>query len=315
MSTQRNFLIAGLLALALSLIFLLYGSGLDTDYVIPRRLLRLGSIVLAGLCIGLSSVIFQSLLGNRILTPAIMGYEAVYLMLQALLILLLGSASLIVLNAPANAAVSIALMLGYSWALHHWLLRAGRSHLYLLLVGLVLSMVLSTFTQFIQLRISPGEFSIMQSFSQAGFNRVPPLQLLCSALLVLGVCLIVLRQLNILDVLALGREQALSLGVDHHRGMRLQLALIAVLVAVSTSLVGPTAFMGVFIANTSYMLAGSMRHRVTLPLACVLSIALFLIAQLLVEHLFNYRTTVGILVNLVCGTYFLILMLRPRDST
>ncbi|GIZ12514.1 iron chelate uptake ABC transporter family permease subunit [Pseudomonas sp. NCCP-436] len=315
MSAQRNFLIAGLLALALSLIFLLYGSGLDTAYVIPRRLLRLGSIVLAGLCIGLSSVIFQSLLGNRILTPAIMGYEAVYLMFQALLILLLGSASLITLNAPANAAVSIMLMLGYSWALHHWLLRAGRSHLYLLLVGLVLSMVLSTFTQFIQLRISPGEFSIMQSFSQAGFNRVPPLQLLCSALLVLGVCLIVLRQLSILDVLALGREQALSLGVDHQRGMRLQLALIAVLVAVSTSLVGPTAFMGVFIANTSYMLAGSMRHRVTLPLSCVLSITLFLIAQLLVEHLFNYRTTVGILVNLVCGTYFLVLMLRPRDST
>jgi len=115
-------------------------------------------------------------------------------------------------------------------------------------------------------------------------------------------------------VLALGRDQAISLGVDYRRNVRLLLALIAALVAVSTSLLGPTAFMGVFVANITYAMAGTFRHRVTLALGSAVAIAVFIAAQLLVEHIFNYRTTVGILVNLVCGTYFLALMVRNRGA-
>ncbi|MND70238.1 iron-hydroxamate transporter permease subunit [compost metagenome] len=117
-----------------------------------------------------------------------------------------------------------------------------------------------------------------------------------------------------LDVLALGRDQAISLGVDYRRNVRLLLALIAALVAVSTSLLGPTAFMGVFVANITYAMAGTFRHRVTLALGSAVAITVFIAAQLLVEHIFNYRTTVGILVNLVCGTYFLVLMVRNRGA-
>jgi iron complex transport system permease protein len=115
-------------------------------------------------------------------------------------------------------------------------------------------------------------------------------------------------------VLALGRDQAVSLGVDYQRTVRLYLALIAVLVAVSTSLLGPTAFMGIFVANTTYALARTFRHRITLPTGCAIAIAIFILAQLAVEHVFNYRTTVGILVNLVCGAWFLALMVRTRGT-
>ncbi|MBD0084138.1 iron ABC transporter permease, partial [Acinetobacter baumannii] len=41
-------------------------------------------------------------------------------------------------------------------------------------------------------------------------------------------------------------------------------------------------------------------------------IAIFIAAQILVEHVFNYKTTVSILVNLVCGIYFLALTVRTR---
>ncbi|HBJ68286.1 MAG TPA: iron ABC transporter permease, partial [Alcaligenes faecalis] len=165
-----------------------------------------------------------------------------------------------------------------------------------------------------QLKISPGEFSILLGFSQASFNRAEPLQLLVSALLVGSICLGSLRSLPTLDVLSLGREQAISLGVDYRRTVRIQLALIAALVAISTSLLGPSAFMGIFVANTSYALARSFRHRITLPLGCAIAIVMFLLAQIAVEHIFNYRTTVGILVNLVCGAYFLGLMVRTRGT-
>ena len=304
-----------LVVFALALAFLFLGANFDFDYILPKRLARLAAIVIGGVCVAVSSIVFQTIAGNRILTPAVMGYEAVYLLLQSLLILAMGMHSVVLLGYNGNFVVSIALMLAYSWAIHYWLFRDGKNNVYfLLLLGFVLTMVIATFTQFIQLRISPGEFAILQGFSQASFNKAQPAQLLTSALLVGAACLAVLKTLPALDVLALGREQAISLGIDYRRMVQLQLALIAVLVAVSTSLLGPTAFMGIFVANTSYALARTARHRVILPLGCAIAIAIFLAAQLLVEHVFNYRTTVGILVNLVCGAYFLALMVRTRGT-
>ncbi|MNT15239.1 Hemin transport system permease protein HmuU [compost metagenome] len=206
-------------------------------------------------------------------------------------------------------------MLAYSWILHRWLFRHDRQNVYfLLLVGLVLTMVIGTFTQFVQLKTSPGEFSILLGFTQASFGKAEPAQLLASAAVVAVVCLVGRRQLPTLDVLSLGRDQAMSLGVDHPRAVQLHLALIAVLVAVSTSLLGPTAFMGIFVANTAYALARTRRHRITLPTGCAIAVGMFILAQLAVEHVFNYKTTVGILVNLVCGGWFLALMARTRGS-
>ena len=304
-----------LAVLVLALVFLCAGANFDVDYVLPKRLARLAAIAIGGVCVAVSSIVFQTIAGNRILTPAVMGYEAVYLLLQSLLVLVMGMHSVVLLGQDGNFAVSIALMLAYSWAIHYWLLRDGKNNVYLLLLlGFVLTMVIGTFTQFIQLRISPGEFAILQGFSQASFNKAQPAQLLYAALLAGAACVAVLKTLPALDVLALGREQAISLGIDYRRMVRLQLALIAVLVAVSTSLLGPTAFMGIFVANTTYALARTARHRATLPLGCAIAIAIFLAAQLLVEHVFNYRTTVGILVNLVCGAYFLALMVRTRGT-
>ena len=309
----RHTVWAAVIALALAFVFL--RSGFDFAYVIPKRLERLATMVIGGICVAWSAITFQSLTGNRILTPAIMGYEAVYLLFQALLMLMLGTRSLMLLGEHGNAALSILLMLGYSWMLQRWLFRDDRDNVYfLLLVGLVLTMVITTFTQFVQLKMSPGEFSILIGYSQATFGNASASQLLYATLIVATICLVGLKSLPMLDVLLLGREQAMSLGIDYRRCVQRQLFLIAALVAVSTSLLGPTAFMGIFVANTAYALAGTYRHRVTLPLGCAIAIALFILAQLLVEHLFNYTTTVGILVNLVCGAYFLSLMVRKRGT-
>ena len=73
--------------------------------------------------------------------------------------------------------------------------------------------------------------------------------------------------------------------------------------------------MGVFIANIAYALAGSSKHKVTLPIGCAVSIAIFLIAQIFVEHVFNYKTSVSNLSILVCGIYFLALTVRTRGIT
>lgn len=310
---QRKYWMLLILLIMLSIFFVFFGSGLDFDYVIPKRLLRLTMIFLAGICVAFSSIVFQTMVGNRILTPAIMGYESVYLLWQVLLLLFVGTQGLNLLGLNGNFFVSILLMLLYSWAIYRWLLPRAHQDLFLLLLfGLVLNMVIGTLTQFVQLKISPGEFSVFQGFNYASFNRSQPETLLYATIAVLIVLWIGRKLLAVLDVMALGREQAISLGVDHHKYVKWCFAFVAILVAVSTSLVGPTAFMGVFIANIAYAVAGSYRHKVTFVFASSIAIAVFLVAQILVEHVFNYKTTVSILVNLVCGVYFLVLTVRTR---
>lgn len=302
-----------LLVVLLAATYVFLRADMDFDYVIPGRLARVVAIVIGGMSVAFSAIIFQSITGNRILTPAIIGYEAIYLLLQSLLILILGTQSLAIVGDTGNFILSILCMLVYGGIVQHWLFRDGRANIHvLLLVSLVLTMAIGTVTQFIQAMASPGEYAILQGFSFASFHRARPEQLLHAGLIVGAACIVAIRTMPTLDVIALGRDQAISLGVDWQRHVRLQLALIAVLVAISTSLLGPTAFMGIFVANISYALAGSARHRVTLVLGTAVAIAIFLVAQLLVEHLFDNRTTVGILINLLCGTYFLALMLRGR---
>ncbi|GAA5100445.1 iron chelate uptake ABC transporter family permease subunit [Wohlfahrtiimonas larvae] len=305
-----------IIVFALAMTFLFIRSGFDFNYLIPKRMNRLVTMIIGGICIAWSSIIFQSITSNRILTPAIMGYESVYLLFQSLLILFMGAQSLVIISANMNFLLSIILMLSYSWIIHRFLFRNGQNDVYvLLMLGLVLTIVISTFTQFIQLKVSPGEFSILLGFSQASFGKAEPQQLIISTVILAFVSIIGIKYLPKLDVLSLGRDQAISLGVDYQRTVRLYLLLIAILVAISTSLLGPTAFMGIFVANMTYALTRSFRHTMTLSTGAAIAIAMFIVAQLAVEHLFNYRTTVSILVNLVCGTWFLLLMLRTRGST
>lgn len=305
-----------LAVIGLAIVFIFIGSGLDFDYVIPKRLLRLATIILGGVCVAFSSIIFQTIVGNRILTPSIMGYEAVYLLWQVMLLYLMGTQTLSWFSSNGNFFISMLVMLLYSWLIHQWLLRRKRSDVFqLLLIGLVLTMVMGTAIQFFQLKISPGEFSIFQGLSYASFNRVHPTALIYAAFVAVIVFLLLRKTFPILDVLILGREQSISLGIDHHKYVQFYLALIALLVAISTSLIGPTAFMGVFIANIAYALVGSLRHKFTLAIGSAIAIVIFIVAQILVEHVFNYKTTVSILVNLVCGVYFLTLMVRARGVT
>lgn len=306
---RRYALMVGIL-LMLTSIFLLYESGLETDYIIRMRFNRLLTILLGSICVAYSSIIFQTLFGNRILTPSIMGYESLYLLIQVLIQLVGGISALIALGVTGNFLLSAAIMLTYSLILYRWIFPFLKNDAFLLLLfGIVLSLLIITFSQFFQLLISPSEFSIFQGFTYTSFNRAKPNLLLISSITILLVIVLVIKQLPILDVMLLGREQSISLGINHTKKTTEFLLIISVLVAISTSMIGVTAFMGVFISNITYSITNNYRHIHSLTIGFLLSSIFFLTAQLLVEHVFNYKTTVSILINLFCGGFFLMYIL------
>jgi iron complex transport system permease protein len=118
------------------------------------------------------------------------------------------------------------------------------------------------------------------------------------------------RMMHAYDVLSLGREAAINLGVDYKRVVTLVLMLVAVLISVSTALVGPVTFFGLLVANIAYQIAGSHKHRFILPVASLLAVICIVGGQLVLERIFAFDTALSIVIEFVGGIVFLALLIR-----
>jgi iron complex transport system permease protein len=158
--------------------------------------------------------------------------------------------------------------------------------------------------------IDPNEFATLQDRLFARFTSVDSELLGLSAVVVALSSVAAWRLGRRLDVVALGREPATSLGVDHRAVVDRALVVVAVLVAVATALVGPITFLGLLVANLARQALGTARHRATLPAASLIAVIALVGGQLLLERVFAFDTSLSVIINFVGGVYFIALLLR-----
>lgn len=305
--------VLGAAALAVVAAFLLVGLQGNIAYVLPRRINRLGALVIVACAVAVSTILFQTVTGNRILTPSIMGLDALYILIQTVLAFALGAGTLLRLGAPVRFAVEVLLMVAFSWLLYRWLFTGGGRSLHLLLlVGIVFGVFFRGVASLLQRLMEPSEYIILQDLFFASFNRVDPTLLVISAVAVGGLSIPAWRLRHRLDVLALGRDTAVGLGVDHRRTVMLVLVICSVLVAVSTALVGPVTFFGLLVSALAYQLCSHFRHAVVLPIAVLLGVIALVGGQLVLEQVFSFDTALSIVIEFVGGIVFLTLLLKGR---
>ncbi|WP_121967022.1 iron chelate uptake ABC transporter family permease subunit [Myroides sp. N17-2] len=304
------------LAVVLMLLIAIYMftfTGTKLDYVLPRRGYKVIAMILISFAIGYSSIIFQTISANRILTPSIMGFDSFYLLIQSVLVLMYGDRTFQVLNSETNFAISVVLMLGFSLVMYYLVFKRESKSMYLLLlVGLLMGTLFRSFSSFIVMLIDPNEFLMIQSAMFASFDKINLNLLGISAVLLVVSMLIGIKYFRQLDVLSLGRENAISLGVDYHKVIKGNLLIISVMVAISTALVGPITFLGILVANLTYELVKSSKHSHMVLVCCLLTAVTVIGGQYLVEHLFNMSTTISIIINFVGGVYFIYLLLKSN---
>ncbi len=302
-----------LAALAVGLVCLFAFGDLSgaVDYILPRRLQKVASMSVVAVAVALSTLIFQTVTANRLLTPSIMGLDALYILLQTGLVAALGAHTWVSADARARFAVETALLLGFSVLLYSRVL-TGRSrslHL-LLLVGLVLGTLFRGISGLIQRLIDPNDYLVLQDLYFASFNQVSP-ELLGLGSAIIAVCAaVVWRMRRVLDVLALGRESAVSLGVPYPRAVAALLLLSAVLVAVSTALVGPVTFFGLLVVSVAYQLCRRPQHAWLMPMASLVGVVALVGGQLLLERLLSFTTPLAVILELIGGLVFLVLVLK-----
>ncbi len=273
------------------------------------------AIGLTGAAIAFSTIVFQTLTNNRILTPSIIGLDSLYMLTQTAIIFLYGSDTLSITNKNVNFLLSIGMMKMFAFLLYHFLFRGeGRNLYFLLLIGLVFGTFFESISSFMQMLIDPNEFLIVQDRMFASFNNVQTeLPLLSTAGISLSV-LYFLRFARYLDVLALGKEHAVNLGVPYDYVVKRLLLIVVVFISISTALVGPITFLGLLVANVAYEFMKTFRHKPLITAAVLISIIALIGGQVLVERVFTFSTTLSVIVNFVGGVYFIYLLLKENKS-
>ncbi|GAA4845030.1 petrobactin ABC transporter permease YclO [Paenibacillus vulneris] len=302
-------------ALALIAVFLFIDVGDNWAYVLPRRGWKIAAMVLTGGCIAFSTVIFQTITNNRILTPNIIGLDSMYMLAQTGVVYMFGSTTKLLVDNNVNFVLTLAVMMLFAALLYKMMFKREGSHLYfLLLIGIVLGTLLGSLTTFMQVLIDPNEFLVLQGKMFASYNKVQgKLTIICSVVIVL-VAVYYSRLAKYMDVLSLGKDQAINLGVDYHYVVKRLLIVIAALISVATALVGPITFLGLLVANVTYQFMKTYRHALLIPASILISIVALVGGQLVVERVFTFNTTLSVIVNLIGGVYFLYLLLRESKS-
>ncbi|WP_333829334.1 iron chelate uptake ABC transporter family permease subunit [Pararhodobacter sp.] len=306
-----RFALLGLLAALAVAGFMLLGARGSWSFILPFRGTKLAGLVLVAVAIGTATVVFQTITNNRILTPSIMGFDALYILLQTALVFSLGAMQTSMLDARAMFLAETALLLIFGGLLYYWLFGAtARSLHLLLLVGIVFGVFFRAISGLLQRIMDPGEFLVLQDRMFASFNTVNQELLVIAALIVGAVCLGFWRLHRVFDVLALGREAAIGLGVAHARMVALALVLVTVLVAVSTALVGPISFFGLLVANLAYLLFPTARHAVLLPAATLIGLIALVGGQTILEQVLSYDTALSVVIEFIGGIAFILLVVR-----
>ncbi|AJJ61428.1 iron chelate uptake ABC transporter family permease subunit [Yersinia aldovae] len=307
----KRLLLLSSIALVAMIIFMTINLSGNIRYVLVHRGLILATMLLVAFAAGIATVLFQTVTNNRILTPSVMGLEALFILIQTMLIFFVDANGFRVLGITGKFLCESALLLLFSVFLYRWLLTGIGINLHkVLLVGLVCGTLFRSLSSLMQRLLSPGEFAILQGRVFATFTRAAPEIIAVSAGITLMVGITVWRMRHCLDIIALGRSTAINLGVAYQKKITTILLLVSLLVAISTALVGPLTFLGLLVANLAYQVVGSFRHQYLLPGVFLLGAITLVGGQLILERLLNMSGTLSVVIEFIGGALFIYLLIK-----
>lgn len=282
-------------------------------YAMKIRTPKLIAMLITAFAIGGASIVFQSIINNTIVTPCLLGMNSLYTLIHTAIVFFAGSGSLLARNANAAFAADLLLMGVVATVVYSYLFKKTRHNvLYVLLIGTVLSSFFSSIQTTLTRVMDPNEYDSLLSTLVASFSNINS-EIILFSVVVLAVVIFVLRKdLALLNVITLGKDQAVNLGVDYDRTIRRLLLGVTLCIAVATAMVGPISFLGLIIANLSRQLLKTFRHDQLILGSALFGMIVLVGGQLIVEQVFTYAIPVSVFITVGGGIYFLYLLLTNR---
>ena len=313
----QKLVMMALLAAAAAAAYMLVEVNFDNErlffYALKLRTPKLIVMIITAFAIGGASLVFQSVINNTIVTPCLLGMNSLYTLIHTAVVFFAGSTSVLANNANPSFAVDLVIMGITATVIYGWLFKKTNYNvLYVLLIGTVLTSFFSSIQSTLTRVMDPNEYDNLLSTLVASFSNVNS-EIIVFSVVVLGALIFVLRKdLALLDVITLGRQQAVNLGVDYDRTIRRLLLGVTICIAVATAMVGPISFLGLIIANLSRQLLQTFRHGQLILGSAMFGTIVLVAGQLIVEHVFTYSIPVSVFITVGGGIYFLYLLLTRR---
>ena len=283
------------------------------QYAMKLRTPKLIVMLITAFAIGGASIVFQSVINNTIVTPCLLGMNSLYTLIHTAVVFFLGSGSLIATNANLSFAVDVVLMGISATLIYSWIFKKARHNvLYVLLVGTVLTSFFGSIQSTLTRVMDPNEYDTLLTTLVASFNNINSEIIVFSLILLAAIVFALRRELALLDVLTLGKAQAINLGVDYDRCIRRLLLGVTLCIAVATAMVGPISFLGLIIANLSRQLLKTYRHSQLILGSALFGMIVLVGGQLIVEHVYTYSVPVSVFITVGGGLYFLYLLLSRK---
>lgn len=281
------------------------------EFTLRFRGKKLLTLLLVGFSISSATLLFQTISHNRILTPGILGFDALYVLLQSLLIMTLGVIGFNSFNPYSKWILETSLMMGAMFLLFRLMFRGHQQSLQLLmLAGIIMGALFSSASALIFRLLDPTQFDVLQDSLFASFGSVQPTLLSISMVVIALTIGLLFRYHHQLDVLLLGRDAAINLGIAYKKMVGMTLMIVALLVSLSTALVGPVSFFGLLVVHLAYRFSGSYRHAILLPFAALLGMLTLVLGEFVLQHVAQFNTRLSIIIEFVGGIFFLALILK-----
>lgn len=308
-------LLALLLVISAALFMTLNVKG-SWEFALPFRAKKLLLLFVVGCALGVSTLLFQTLTQNPVLTPSILGFDSLYILLQTLLVFMVGMVGYTQINPMIKFFTETALLIGASFLLFSLLMHGRRSDLTrMILVGVIFGILFRSLNALLQRLIDPMEFAVVQTQIFAQFNTVniPLLQMTVPILLI--ALFLVWRLRFQLDVLMLGQQAATGLGISHRQFTFILLIFISLLLSTSTALVGPmspVSFFGLLVCALTNSISKSMSHNIRLPMVCLIAATTLILGQTVLEHVLGMNAVLSVVVEFLGGLVFLYLVIFKK---
>lgn len=309
---KTSLMLLGLVVIAMIFLFLTYHTYGNWEFALKLRGKKLLAFVIVGLLTSFSTISFQTISQNHFLTPSILGFDSLYVLIQTILFFILGQSRQ---GDPKLFVFNIVIMVILSVLLFSTLLKKEKQDLFLLLmIGMILGTLFRSISTFLQVLMDPNEYDKLQGKLFASFSNVD-VSLLTLVIPVVIILMILFFKVSAkLDVLHLGIEQATNLGIDVQKFRKYVLFLISLSVAIATALIGPITFLGFIVANVTYQWMNTYKHTYLFISGALLSILFLVAGQFLVEQVFHMNTTLSVVIEFSGGLYFVWKLLKEKGG-
>ena len=315
----RNLILLAVLVAAVCALYLLVNAYPERPklfrYILSRRIPTLIVMLIAAFSIGSASIIFQSIINNRIVTPCLLGMNSMYTLVHTAIVFTVGSGHVIATNSNLSFAVDLVVMGVTATFLYSYMFRkTGNNVLYVLLIGTVLSSFFGSIQSTMIRVMDPNEYDALLTTLVADFTNINAEVFVFSLVLLAALVMFLWEDLKLLDVITLGKAQAINLGVDYDRTVRRLLLGVVLCIAIATAMVGPISFLGLIIANLSRQMLKTHRHTHLITGAALVGMIAMIAGQLISQHIFSYAVPISTFITIGGGIYFLYLLLTKKGG-